>query len=226
MKITLSLYCIATLMCMASVTAQKYYKIENDVVDEMTLQAGLDMMSQEYAQQIVTYKTFERVRSRDSIIENIAIVVLNEEEDDRVYRIFDFLDKPLPDFRFTDEFGKSVSKKDFAGKYTVVGLYKDPGQLRNNQIRAMNDLVETGKYNAVSLIAKNGATTMTRKADFPILNECIGWYIKNISVPESPKFLVIDERGILRYIFQDFPDKRDTNRPIDPRTNLIFEILK
>ena len=213
-------------LCMASLQAQKYFKIENDLVDENTLHAGLDLMSREYAQQIVTYKTFERVRSRDSIIENIAIVVLNEEEDDRVYRIFDFLDKPLPDFRFTDEFGKSISKQDFAGKYTVVGLYKDPGQLRNNQIKAMNDLVETGKYNAVSLIAKNGVKTMTRKANFPILNECIGWYIQNISVPESPKFLVIDERGILRYIFQDFPDKRDTNRPIDPRTNLIYEILK
>jgi hypothetical protein len=206
--------------------AQKYFKIENDLVDESTLHAGLDLMAQEYSQQIVTYKTFERVRSRDSIIENIAIVVLNEEDDDRVYRVFDFLDRPLPAFRFTDERGAPVTKQNFLGKYTVVGLYKDPGQMRNSQIKAMNDLVETGKYNAVALIAKNGARSFTRKADFPILNECIGWYINNISIPESPKFLVLDERGILRYIFQDFPDKRTTNRPIDPSNVEIFEILK
>jgi len=224
MKATLSfllLFCCAGVM-----QAQKYYKIENDVVDESTLQAGLDLMSQEYGQQIVTYKTFERVRSQDSIIENIAIVLLNEEDDDQVYRVFDFLDRPLPDFSFQDGLGRSVSKQDFFGKHTVVGLYKDPGQMRNSQIKAMNDLIETGRYNAVVLIAKNGARAVTRKADFPILNECIGWYIENISIPESPKFLVLDERGILRYIFQDFPDKRSTNRPIDPQNMEIFDILK
>ncbi|MGB7393317.1 MAG: hypothetical protein WA913_02880 [Pricia sp.] len=214
------------MLCTVFSHAQKYFKIENDLVDESTLNAGLDLMAQEYSQQIVTYKTFERVRSRDSIIENIAIVVLNEEEDEAVYRVFDFLDKPLPEFSFIDERGLRIGKKDFKGKHTVVGLYKDPGQMRNSQIKAMNDLVETGRYNAVALIAKNGARSITRKADFPILNECIGWYIENISIPESPKFLVLDERGILRYIFQDFPDKRSTNRPIDPDNIAIFEILK
>lgn len=226
MSVTFFSILLFSLSCAASLNAQKYFKIENDVVDENTLHAGLDLMSQEYSQQIVTYKTFERVRSRDSIIENIAIVVLNEEDDDRVYRVFDFLDRPLPNFSFLDETGTAVTKQDFLGKHTVVGLYKDPGQMRNSQIKAMNDLIETGRYNAVALIAKNGARAVTRKADFPVLNECIGWYIENISIPESPKFLVLDERGILRYIFQDFPDKKSSATPLNPIHSQIFDILK
>lgn len=215
-----------TLLCSAIVHAQKYYKIENDVVDESTLNAGLDLMAQEYSQQIVTYKTFERVQAQDSVIENISIVVLDEEDDDRVYRVFDFLGKPLPGFSFADDRGTPVTNTDFLGKYTVLGLYKEPGQLRNAHIKAINDLVQTGRYNAVVLIAKNGAKAITRNADFPVLNECIEWYIKNLSIPESPKFLVLDENGKLRYIFQDFPDKRSTNRPIDSRIMAIFDILK
>lgn len=226
MKVTQILLTITMLLGSIVVHAQKYYKIENDVVDETTLNAGLDMIAQEYSQQIVTYKTFERVQAQDSVIENIAIVVLNEEDDDRVYRVFDFLGKPLPAFSFLDERGMTVTKEDFLGKYTFVGLYKDPGQMRNSHIKAMNDLVETGRYNAVALVAKNGAKAITRKADFPVLNECIGWYIENLSIPESPKFLVIDESGKLRYIFPDFPDKRSTNQPIDSRIMAIFDILK
>ncbi len=226
MKTTLALLAISMLLCSAVAQDQKYYKIENDVVDESTLNAGLDLMAQEYSQQIVTYKTFERVQAQDSVIENISIVVLNEEDDDRVYLVFDFLGKPLPGFSFSDDRGMLVNKKDFLGKYTVVGLYKEPGQMRNSHIKSMNDLIETGRYNAVALIAKNGAKAITRKADFPVLNECIGWYIENLSIPESPKFLVLDENGKLRYIFQDFPDKRSTNQPIDSRIMAIFDILR
>lgn len=226
MKSNLILISITMLLCSAVVHGQKYYKIESDVVDESTLNAGLDLMAQEYSQQIVTYKTFERVQAQDSVIENISIVVLNEKDDDRVYRVFDFLGKPLPGFSFADDRGLTVTKKDFLGKYTVVGLYKEPGQMRNSHITSMNDLVETGRYNAVALIAKNGAKAITSKADFPVLNECIGWYIENLSIPESPKFLVLDESGKLRYIFQDFPDKRSANQPIDSRIMAIFDILK
>jgi len=50
--------------------------------------------------------------------------------------------------------------------------------------------------------------------------------IENLYIPESPKFLVLDENGKLRYIFQDFPYKGSSNRPIDPRIIAIFEILK
>jgi len=226
MKSNLILISILLFVFSTVVRAQKYYKIENDVVDESTLNAGLDLMSQEYSEQIVTYKTFERVQAQDSVIENISIVVLNEEDDDRVYRVFDFLGKPLPGYSFSDDMGASVTNTDFLGKYTVLALYKEPGQQRNSHIKSMNDLVETGRYNAVALIAKNGAKAITRKADFPILNECIGWYIENLSIPESPKFLVLDENGKLRYIFQDFPDKRSTNEPIDSRIMAIFDILK
>lgn len=226
MNSNLILFSILVFVCSSFVCAQKYYKIENDVVDESTLNAGLDLMSQEYSEQIVTYKTFERVQAQDSVIENISIVVLNEEEDDRVYRVFDFLGKSLPRFSFSDDKGLTVTNTDFLGKYTVLGLYKEPGQLRNSQIKSMNDLVETGRYNAVALIAKNGKKTNTAKADFPVLNECIEWYIENLSIPESPKFLVLDENGKLRYIFQDFPDKRSAHRPIEPRIIAIFDILK
>ncbi len=226
MKVTQILLTMAMLFCSVAVHVQNYYKIENEVVDETTLNTGLDLMAQEYSHQIVTYKTFERVQAQDSVIENIAIVVLNEEDDDSVYRIFDFLGKPLPGFSFSDDRGMAVSKEDLLGKYTFVGLYKDPGQMRNAHINSMNDLVETGRYNAVALIAKNGAKAITRKADFPVLNECIGWYIENLSIPDSPKFLVLDENGKLRYIFQDFPDKRSTNQPIDSRIMAIFEILR
>ncbi|MGB6151265.1 MAG: hypothetical protein WBG48_04675 [Pricia sp.] len=226
MRTTLILIFAVFLSCATSIQAQKYYKIENDVVDQNTLNAGLDLMAREYSQQIVTYKTFERVQAQDSVIENISIVVLNEEDDDRVYRVFDFLGKPLPGFDFLDDRGAKVTNTDFLGKYTLLGLYKEPGQIRNAHIKSMNKLVETGRYNAVALIAKNGAKAMTRKADFPILNECIGWYIENLSIPESPKFLVLDESGKLRYIFQDFPDKRSTNQPIDPKIVAIYDILK
>lgn len=226
MKTNLILIFLIILQSATVVQAQNYYKIENDVVDEITLNAGLDMMAQEYSQQIVTYKTFERVQAQDSVIENISIVVLNEEDDDRVYRVFDFLGKPLPGFKFSDDRGMSVTNTDFLGKYTVLGLYKEPGQVRSSHIKSMNDLIETGRYNAVALIAKNGTKTITNKADFPVLNECIGWYIENLSIPESPKFLVLDESGKLRYIFQDFPDKRSTNQPIDSRIVAIFDILK
>ncbi len=226
MKSNLIRISITLFLCTTAVCAQKYYKIANDVVDESTLNAGLDLMAQEYHQQIVTYKTFERVQAQDSVIENIAIVVLNEEDDDRVYRVFDFLGKPLPGYNFSDDRGASVTNTDFLGKYTVLGLYKEPGQLRNSHIKAMNDLVETGRYNAVALIAKNGVKAITRKAHFPILNECIGWYIENLSIPESPKFLVLDESGKLQYIFPDFPDKESANVPIDSRITAIFDILK
>ena len=226
MKSKLRLIFVFIFQYTALLQAQNYYKIENDVVDETTLNAGLDLMSQEYGEQIVTYKTFERVQAQDSIIENIAIVVLNEEDDDRVYRVFDFLDKPLAKFNFRDDDGRSVTNADFLGKYTVLGLYKEPGQIRNGQIKSMNDLVETGQYNAVSLIAKNGDKAITRKADFPILNECIGWYIENLSIPESPKFLVLDETGKVKYIFQDFPDKKSVNKPIDAKIMAIYDILK
>ena len=214
------------LLSLQNIVAQKYFKIANDVVDENTFKKGLALMAQEYDPQVVTYKTFERVMAQDSIIENIAIVVMDEDDDDRVYRVFDFLDRPLPDFNFADDRGISVDKQDFSGKYTVVGLYKDPVQVRNSHIKSMNKLVETGSYNAVALIAKNGEKGITKKADFPVLNECIDWYIDNISIPESPKFLVIDEQGKLRYIFQDFPDKRSSTTPIDSVHVKIFDILK
>jgi len=214
------------LLSLQNIVAQKYFKIANDVVDENTFKKGLVLMAQEYDPQVVTYKTFERVMAQDSIIENIAIVVMDEDDDDRVYRVFDFLDRPLPDFNFADDRGISVYKQDFSGKYTVVGLYKDPVQVRNSHIKSMNKLVETGSYNAVALIAKNGEKGITKKADFPVLNECIDWYIDNISIPESPKFLVIDEQGKLRYIFQHFPDKRSSTTPIDSVHIKIFDILK
>ena len=214
------------LLSLQNIVAQKYFKIANDVVDENTFKKGLALMAQEYDPQIVTYKTFERVTAQDSVIENIAIVVMDEDDDDRVYRVFDFLDRPLPDFKFADGKGVSITKQDFAGKYTVVGLYKDPAQVRNSHIKSMNRLVETGHYKAVALIAKNGEKGITKKADFPILNECIDWYIANISIPESPKFLVMDEQGKLRYIFQDFPDKRAMNTPVDSVHLDIFDILK
>ncbi|HDZ15296.1 hypothetical protein LCGC14_1291500 [marine sediment metagenome] len=226
MNINLILIFAATLLGATVVHAQNYYKIESDVVDETTLNEGLDLMAQEYSQQIVTYKTFERVKAQDSIIENISIVVLNEEDDERVYRVFDFLGEKLPGYIFFDDGGISVSNTDFLGKYTVLGLYKDPGQMRNSHIRSMNDLTETGRYNAVALIAKNGAKAITRKANFPILNECIAWYIENLSIPESPKFLVLDEKGKLRYIFQEFPHKKSTDQPIDSKIIEIFDILK
>lgn len=196
------------------------------MVDETTLNAGLDLMEQEYSQQIVTYKTFERVQAQDSVIENISIVVLSEEDDDRVYRVFDFLGKPLPGFNFLDDRGMSVTNTDFLGKYTILGLYKEPAQMRNSHVKAMNNLIDTGRYNAVALIAKNGAKALSNKADFPVLNECIGWYIENLSIPESPKFLVLDENGNLRYIFQDFPDKKSTDQPIDSRIVAIYDIMK
>ncbi|MGJ8737119.1 hypothetical protein, partial [Zobellia laminariae] len=81
--------------------AQKFFKIANDVVDEATFKEGLALIAEEYDPQIVTYKTFERVTSKDSIIENISIVVLEEDEEEEVYRVFDFLGKPLPDFEFS-----------------------------------------------------------------------------------------------------------------------------
>ena len=226
MNINLILTFATTLLCAFIVHPQNYYKIEDDVVDETTLNEGLDLMAQEYSQQIVTYKTFERVQAQDSIIENISIVVLNEEDDERVYRVFDFLGEVLPAYDFLDDNGMSVSDTDFLGKYTVLGLYKDPGQMRNSHIKSMNDLTETGRYNAVVLIAKNGAKAITRKANFPILNECIAWYIENLSIPESPKFLVLDEKGKLRYIFQEFPHKKSTDQPIDSKIVEIFDILK
>lgn len=215
------------LLTVQGLGAQKYFKIENDVVDERTFKEGLAMITREYDPQIVTYKTFERVRTKDSLIENIAIVVLEEEEDEKVYRVFDFLDQPLPDFEFFDSTGALVRKGNFLGKFTVVGLYKEPRQVRSAHIKSMNDLIETGQYNAVALIAKNGkAQAMAKKADFPVLNECVSWYIKNISIPESPKFLVLDEQGRLRYIFQTFPDEKSTTKPIDPEHLNIFDILK
>ena len=226
MKIKPVLIFATLLQCAVTVRAQNYYKIDNDVVDETTLNAGLDMMAQEYSEQIVTYKTFERVQAQDSVIENISIVLLNEEDDERVYRVFDFLGKPVPAFDFLDDRGVSVTNTDFLGKYTVLGLYKEPGQMRNSQIKALNDLVETGRYNAVALIAKNGTKAMSRRADFPVLNECIGWYIENLSIPESPKFLVLDDNGNLQYIFQEFPDKKSANQPIDAKILEIFDILK
>ncbi|WP_149273995.1 hypothetical protein [Pareuzebyella sediminis] len=218
---------IIGLLAVQCLYGQKYFKIENDMVDERTFREGLAMIAREYNPQIVTYKTFERVLVKDSIIENIAIVVLEEEEDEEVYRVFDFLDRPLPDFEFLDNTGALVKKGNFLGKYTVVGLYKEPGQVRSSHIKSMNNLVETGQYNAVALIAKNGkAEFMAKKADFPVLNECISWYIKNISIPESPKFLVLDEQGKLRYIFQTFPDRKSNARPMNPEHLKIFDLLK
>lgn len=226
MKTTVYILMAFAMFFLQDLAAQKYFKIENALVDENTFKEGMALMAQEYNPQIVTYKTFERVMAQDSIIENIAIVVMQEDEDDRVYRVFDFLDRPLPDFKFDDEKGLDITKQHFMGKYTLVGLYKDPGQMRNSHIKSMNDLVETGAYNAVALIAKNGVKGVTKKANFPVLNECIEWYIANISVPESPKFLIMDEGGKLRYIFQDFPDKRSTATPIDSVHIKIFDILK
>ena len=197
------------------------------MVDEPELQAGLDLMSQEYEEQVVTYKTFERVHAQDSIIENISLVVINEDEQNsEVYRVFDFLEKPIPEFDFTDDDGNAVNLQAFLGKYTLVALYKEPSQVRNSHIKKLNDLVETRRYNAVALIAKDGGSALARKADFPIVNECIGWYIKNLSIPETPKFLVIDEFSRLRYIFPTFPDKRSTELPLDPINAEIFELLK
>ncbi|MDB2607195.1 hypothetical protein N9Y48_05405, partial [Zobellia sp.] len=207
-------------------SAQKYFKIENDMVDEVTFKKGLALISQEYEPQVVTYKTFERVTAKDSIIENISIVVLQDEEEE-VYRVFDFLGKPLPDFKFSDITGNPVSKQKFSGNYTVVGLYKDAAQVRKSHIKSLNALVDTGEYNAVVLIAKNGNTAgIAKKAEFPVLNECISWYIDNISIPESPKFLVLDESGNLKYIFQEFPQKEDVSRPLDPIHLKIYDILK
>ncbi|NNE76348.1 MAG: hypothetical protein HKN31_04670 [Pricia sp.] len=227
MTINRYLILLGLLLLLQGLQAQKYFKIENDLVDEITFKRGLALIAQEYNPQIVTYKTFERVRSKDSIIENIAIVVMQEEEDNEVYRVFDFLDESLPDFEFDDSTGATIAKQNFLGKYTVVGLYKEPGQVRSSHIKSMNALVETGDYNAVALIAKNGGRNFrAKKANFPVLNECIAWYIENISVPESPKFLVLDETGKLRYIFQDFPDKRNTTAPIDSVHIKVFDILK
>ena len=228
MKISSYIVFLIAFFFTEGLVAQKYFKIENELVDENTFMNGLALIAQEYNPQIVTYKTFERVTAHDSIIENIAIVVMEEEEEEqKVYRVFDFLERPLPDFKFSDDVGIAISKDKFLGKYTVVGLYKDPGQLRKAHIKSMNALVATGEYNAVALIAKNGErSSMAKKATFPILNECISWYIENISIPEDPKFLVLDETGKLRYIFQQFPDKNSTTTPIDPVHLAIFDILK
>lgn len=227
MKTTGHIIVLLTFLFTQGVVAQKYFKIDNDLVDEITFRKGLAAIAQEYNPQIVTYKTFERVTAQDSIIENIAIVVMTEEDDTETYRVFDFLGQPLPDFEFNDTRGAAVSKSKFLGKYTVVGLYKDPSQIRKSHVKGMNALTETGLYNAVSLIAKNGERpTMAKKADFPILNECISWYIDNISIPEDPKFLVLDETGKLRYIYQQFPDKNSTTTPIDSVHLKIFDILK
>lgn len=227
MKITKFIIVLLILLFTQELVAQKYFKIDNDLVDEITFRRGLTAIAQEYNPQIVTYKTFERVTAQDSVIENIAIVVMEEEEDTETYRVFDFLGQPIPDFKFNDGRGATVSKSKFLGKYTVVGLYKDPSQIRKSHVKAMNALIETGSYNAVSLIAKNGERpTMAKKAEFPILNECISWYIDNISIPEDPKFLVLDETGKLRYIFQQFPDKNSTTTPLDSVHIKIFELLK
>jgi len=227
MKTTKIILFLMTLLFAQGLVAQKYFKIENDLVDENTFKEGLAAIAQEYNPQIVTYKTFERVTAQDSIIENIAIVVMTEEEDTETYRVFDFLGRSLPDFEFSDGRGAAVSKSKFMGKYTVVGLYKDPSQIRKSHVKSMNTLIETGSYNAVSLIAKKGERpAMAKKADFPILDECISWYIDNISIPEDPKFLVLDETGKLRYIFQQFPDKSSLTTPIDPVHLDIFDILK
>lgn len=227
MKIPNCFPLVLTLLFLQGVTAQKYFKIENDMVDEASFKKGLALIAEEYDPEIVTYKTFERVMVQDSVIENVTIVIMAEEEDEEVYRVFDFLDQSLPNFKFKDGMGLPVSKGKFLGKYTLVALYKEPGQLRGSHVKSLNALVETGAYNAVALIAKNGdAKSKVRKANFPILNECISWYIENISIPESPKFLVLDENGKLRYIFQDFPDKQSTVRPIDPEHLKIFDILK
>ncbi|MGS0525623.1 TlpA family protein disulfide reductase [Zobellia nedashkovskayae] len=217
----------AILFCTQQIVAQKFFKIANDVVDEATFKEGLALIAQEYDPQIVTYKTFERVTSKDSIIENISIVVLQEDEEEEVYRVFDFLGKPLPDFEFSDITGSSISKQKFSGKYTVVGLYKDAAQGRKAHIKSLNALVNTGEYNAVALIAKNGNMAgIAKRADFPVLNECISWYIDNISIPESPKFLVLDETGNLKYIFQEFPQKEDIIQPLDPVHLKIYDILR
>jgi len=227
MKTTKYIIVLLILLFKQGLVAQKYFKIDNDLVDEITFRRGLAAIAQEYNPQIVTYKTFERVTAQDSVIENIAIVVMAEEEDTETYRVFDFLGQPLPDFKFNDGRGAAVSKSKFLGKYTVVGLYKDPSQIRKSHVKAMNALIETGSYNAVSLIAKNGERpTMAKKAEFPILNECISWYIDNISIPEDPKFLVLDETGKLCYIFQQFPNKNSTTKPLDSVHIKIFDILK
>ena len=209
------------------IVGQKYFQIDDALVDEPTFNRGLAQIAQEYNPQIVTYKTFERFIAKDSVIENIAIVVMQEEEDNEVYRVFDFLEKPLPDFEFEDGKGRRVSKQGILGKYSLVGLYKDVSQVKGNHLKAMNKLVKSGNYNALALIAKQGNTTVvTKKAEFPVLNECISWYIKNISVPEDPKFLVLDENGNLKYIFQQFPDKKSTTLPLDPVNYQIYEMLK
>lgn len=227
MKTTNIILVFLTFLFAHGVVAQKYFKIDSDLVDEITFRKGLAAIAQEYDPQIVTYKTFERVTAQDSVIENIAIVVMLEEENSETYRVFDFLGQPLPDFEFNDTRGAAVSKSKFLGKYTVVGLYKDPSQIRKAHVKGMNGLIETGSYNAVSLIAKNGERpTMAKKAEFPILNECISWYIDNISIPEDPKFLVLDETGKLSYIFQQFPDKHSTTTPLDSVHIKIFDILK
>lgn len=227
MKILKTVSLCITCLIVHELASQKYFKIDNDLVDESTFNRGLSLMAQEYNPQIVTYKTFERFKSKDSIIENIAIVVMEEEDEEEVYRVFDFLEQPLPDFEFIDNYGATVSRHSFTGKYTVIGLYKEAAQIKKAHLKSLNKLVDTGKYNALALIAKKGTNEgIYKKALFPVLNECIAWYIKNISVPEDPKFLVLDQNGTLKYIFQSFPDKYCTTVPVDPQNREIFDILR
>lgn len=227
MKILKPFFICISFLVVQELSSQKFFKIDNDLVDEPTFNRGLSLIAQEYNPQIVTYKTFERFKSKDSIIENIAILVMQEEDDEEVYRVFDFLEQPLPDFEFTDNQGRTVSRNSFLGKYTVIGLYKDAGQVQKAHLKSLNKLVSTGNYNALALIAKKGTNEgIRKKASFPVLNECIAWYIKNLSVPEEPKFLVLDQKGTLKYIFQSFPDRFCTATPMDPRNREIFDILR
>lgn len=226
LKTKLLYFLFVALLSNCLVFAQKYYKIDHQILNETNFKEGLEIIKREYSPRIVTYKTFERVKKNDSLIENISIIVQEEEDNPQVNEVFDFLDRTFPDFKIKDEEGNPITRKQFMGKYSVIALYKDFGQVKTSHIKGLNRLVETGDYKSLIMVAKEDHKAgIIKKADFPVVDKCIGWFIKNISLPESPKFLVLDEKGKVRYIFQKFPDRHDGTSPIDLTHREIFDIL-
>ncbi|WP_158635209.1 TlpA family protein disulfide reductase [Formosa maritima] len=187
--------------------------------------SDLEIVKKENEPNYISVEIFEEVNRNDSIIKNFRSVINNKNRATSSNLYLMLLNKPFPDFKFQDLNNNWYAKSRFLGKPTVVCFIHPKFQPSRKEIKKLNALNKNNQYHVVAFIVNSEANKSSfNKIEFPILKDTADWSKSN-HFHVVPRYMLMNENGVITYFFPEFPDSKTTFRPIREQTKEIFNFL-
>ncbi|MGB1269689.1 MAG: TlpA family protein disulfide reductase [Flavobacteriaceae bacterium] len=206
--------------------SQNFFRVGGSIFSEEKFNSFFKNIKKENYPNPVRFYVFETIKKNDSLIKNTVIITssLNYDTKDEYYSL---LNHPFPSFSFKDFKNVKYTNTFFLNKPTIVCLWKPKYFLPSRkEIKALNAINEEEQFNVVGfLLGDVNENSFSKKPNFPIFKNTDYWLRSNLPGHHVPQYLIINSKGVLSYLFLEFPDKKTPIKPMGKIHKEIFNKL-